>query len=282
MAAPLDRDLQAAANLGLARSTARIPNHAPDLRARLTAHRGRSRLQKTLRALIETEQADGEIDLLDDELAKLPAEQQLIANETRQAEQAVVDARSVLEREELEERRLESQMRDQEELLLRLNHQSAQVSSNQAYTALQHELDAAEAAKTNFETLALEHMEAIDRAKEALSVAEEKQVVAAAIAPKKAHEIDLRRKQGEAKRAEVVALREKACAGIDVKIMKRYQSIRKKKQPAIAVLHEKSCPQCRIGLPRVRVSEILRAEELFECTNCKRLLAPAKIFDAGS
>lgn len=239
-------------------------------------------MQKTLRALIDTEKFDGEIDRLDEELAKFPGEEQLIADGVRQSERAVAAARDVLEHAELAERRLESQMRDQEELILRLNHQTAQVSSNQAYTALQHELDAAEAAKTEFETLALEHMEAIDRDKEVLSSVEEKQLAAEKAAPTKAHEIDMRRKEVKARRSEAVAARDEACAEIDAKILKRYRVIRQRKQPAIGMLDGTSCPHCRIGLPRMRVSEILRLEDLYECSNCKRLLAPAKIYDEHS
>ena len=107
-------------------------------------------MQQTLRQLIETEKASAEIDRLDAELAKFPVEHELIASELREAEEEVNQAKSALEHEELEERRLESQMRDQEELILKLTHQSAQVSSNQAYTALQNELEAAEMAKTEF------------------------------------------------------------------------------------------------------------------------------------
>ena len=159
-------------------------------------------MQETLRTLIETEKTNGEIDLLDGELAKFPVEEQQIADEIQRCEREVGDTRSLLEREELEERKLESQMQDQEELLLRLNHQTAQVSSNQAYTALQHELDAAGAAKTEFETLALEHMEAIDQAKQKLSDVRARQNAIEERAPGRLQEIDARRKDVESKRAE--------------------------------------------------------------------------------
>ncbi|MBW2725314.1 MAG: hypothetical protein JRE71_13080 [Deltaproteobacteria bacterium] len=239
-------------------------------------------MRETLRALIETEKLDGEIDRLDLESANFPGEEQLVTDEIQRAKEAVAAAREVLEHAELEERRLESSMRDQEELILRLNHQSAQVSSNQAYTALQHELDAADAAKTEFETLALEHMEAIDRGKEVLASVEEKRLAVEAAAPNKNHEIDERRKQVKTKRAEAVVARDETCAAIDAKILKRYRSIRQKKQPAIGVLDGTNCPHCRIGLPRMRVSEILRLEDVFECSNCKRMLAPEKIYGEGS
>lgn len=248
------------------------------IQASISHDGGRFRLQEMMRQLIETENFDGEIDLLDEQLANFPAERSLVASEIETAEQRVALEHSVLEKEELEERRLESQMRVQEELILKLNHQTAQVSSNQAYTALQHEIDAAEAAKTEFETLALEHMEAIDRAKAALLDTRERLADLEEAGPGRLNEIDGRCERVGAARAKVVTSRDENCAGIESKIMKRYQATRKRKRPAIVILHGDSCPHCKIVLPRMRVSEVLRVEEIYDCTSCKRLLVPAKIF----
>lgn len=248
------------------------------IRVKLKPDSGRSNLQETLRQLIQTEKFDWEIDLLDQQLANFPDEVLLVASDIATAKQQVATDRSVLETEELEERRLESQMRVQEELILKLNHQTAQVSSNQAYTALQREIDAAEQAKTEFETLALEHMEAIDGAKTAVSEATQQLADLEAAGPGNLSEIDTRREGVEAQRSKLVVSRDGECAGIEPKIMKRYQATRKKKRPAIVVLDGSSCPHCKIVLPRMRVSEIMRLEEIFECSSCRRLLAPAKIY----
>jgi predicted nucleic acid-binding Zn-ribbon protein len=168
-------------------------------------------------------------------------------------------------------------MRDQEALIERLNHQSAQVSSNQAYTALQHELDAAEAAKTEFETAALEQMETIDRARGAVAEVEVKLAGLEDTAPEKYADIDARKAVLEGDLAKQLELRAKECAGIAVAIMSRYDRIRARKQPAIAVIEGKSCPECKIVLPRMVVSEVLRLEQFHECTSCKRLLIPAAV-----
>ena len=90
--------------------------------------------------------------------------------------------------------------------------------------------------------------------------------------------IDKRREGLEADRTETLANRDQESAGIDAKILKRYETVRKRKRPAIVVLNGNSCPHCKIVLPRLRVSEVLRLESVLECTSCKRLLAPAKIY----
>ena len=239
-------------------------------------------LQQILLQLIETEKICAEIDVLDTELAAFPGEHAFVANELRTAEAEVAKARDHLENEELQERRLESKMRDQEALILKFNHQSGQVSSNQAYTALQHELEAAEASKAEFETNALEHMEAIDAAKTALAIQEEKLAGLVATAPGKGSMIDERQKVVEGERAGAVARRDKACEGVEAKTMKRFDAVRARKQPAIAVLSTTSCPECRMVLPRLRFSEINRLEEILDCSSCRRLLAPQKILGASA
>jgi uncharacterized protein len=239
-------------------------------------------LQQILLKLVEIEKICAEIDVLDTRLAAFPVEHAVVENELGTAKAEVAKAREHLENEELEERRLESRMRDQEALILKFNHQSGQVSSNQAYTALQHELEVAEASKAEFETNALEHMEAIDAAKAALALKEEKLAGLVATAPEKGSDIDGRQKLVEAERAVAVARREKACEGVEEKTMKRFEAVRARKQPAIALLSTTSCPECRMVLPRLRFSEINRLEEIHDCSSCRRLLAPEKILGTGS
>jgi predicted nucleic acid-binding Zn-ribbon protein len=79
-----------------------------------------------------------------------------------------------------------------------------------------------------------------------------------------------------------VARRDQACEGVEAKTMKRFDAVRARKQPAIAVLSTTSCPECRMVLPRLRFSEINRLEEILDCSNCRRLLAPEKILGASA
>ncbi len=236
-------------------------------------------MHDTLKQLIATEAVCSEIDRLDAEIAKFPGEEAVVAEGVRRGEAVVVEARAALEHEELEERRLESAMRDQEALILKLNHQSAAVASNQAYTALQNELEAAEAAKTEFETQALEHMEAIDAATDVVARVEAEFEKTRAAAPEQLAEIDERRKQAHAGREVAVERHARGCEGIDPKLLKRFETIRSRKQPAIVVLESNSCPRCKIVLPRLRLSEIARLQGIYEGTSCKRLLAPAKALE---
>lgn len=236
-------------------------------------------MKEVFHELVALEAVSAEIDRLDGLLAEFPAEEEVIAAGLRDAEAKLTAARAALEHEELEERRLESAMKDQEALILKLNHQSADVASNEAYTALQNELDAAEAAKTEFETHALEHMEAIDAAKEVVAEAEKALARVEGEAPGQRDDIAQRRSGVESEK--VVALEKRAAIAdrIEARVLKQFDTIRARRRPAIAVLEGKSCPQCKIMLPRLLVTEILALDKIHTCSSCKRLLAPAKAFE---
>jgi predicted nucleic acid-binding Zn-ribbon protein len=233
-------------------------------------------VQETMRQLVRTRKVDEMIAVIEGELANLPAELAAIEAEIEGARGEIAIEKSELEEAELEERRVENSMRDQEALIERLNHQSAQVSSNQAYTALQHELDAAEAAKTKYETAALEQMETIDRARGCVAVSELKLSGLEDAAPEKSADIDSRKRDRDDDLAKQIELRSREIAGIAPGVMSRYDRIRTRKQPAIAVIDGKSCSECKIVLPRMVISEVMRLKEIHNCTSCKRLLILAR------
>ena len=88
------------------------------------------------------------------------ATQQRGASETR-----LVDAREELTQAEAAQRKSEAAAQDQEALLKKLQGQQFQVKTNDAYTALLHEMERAQAAISEAETHVLEAMEASSMAR---------------------------------------------------------------------------------------------------------------------
>jgi predicted nucleic acid-binding Zn-ribbon protein len=127
-----------------------------------------------MRQLIVLRDIDEEIATVGSGLARIPEEREAIERELVEARETLAQTRQSLESDEVEERRLEGKMREQEALLQRLNAQSAQVTSPQAYEALQHELQHASTASSEFETRALELMESIDQLRGEVSAAEDR------------------------------------------------------------------------------------------------------------
>ena len=227
---------------------------------------------ESLRQLVKLQTVDDEIAVIDGELARLPGERSAIAAQIEQAKQALAAARELHEAEELEERRLEADMREQEALLERLNAQSGQVASQQAYEALQHEIDAAHAAGSDFETRALELMEAIDQARAQIAQAEQTLAGLEKAEPRELQEIGERQQQFEAQRSDLVTRRANETVGIGDELVTRYERIALKHKPAVIALEGGVCPRCQMVVPAQRVSEIKRSEAVHACGSCQRLL----------
>ncbi len=231
-------------------------------------------MQDTMRRLLATQVIDSEIRDVREGLEQIPLERSALESAIARAGEVVVAAKSLLEREELEERQLESQMRDQEAVLKKLDDQSSQVTTTQAYEALQHEIEHASSLKSEFETRALELMETIDGAKSDLARSQGTYADLESAAPGRRGDLSSRDAALNAQLVDLGDQRARVVTDIDPKILARYNRILAKHHPAVCVLSGKSCPECRIVLPRQTYSEIRRGEQIHSCTNCLRLLVP--------
>jgi len=234
-------------------------------------------MHDTMRRLLVVQKIDTAISEAETALGLIPSERAAVESEIAHARAIVEQNRSTLEQEELEERQLESKMRDQEALLERLNNQCSQVTSNQAYEALQHEIEHAQNAGSDFETRALELMETIDTARTQLQAARQKLGEVEAAAPGQLDDIATRQAAHESERASLLADRAREIQDIDPKMLARYDRIATLRHPAVTILEGDTCPECNIKLPRMAISEIKRGEAIHGCTSCQRLLVPAQI-----
>jgi len=229
-----------------------------------------------MRQLILMRDIDAEIAVVGSDLARIPEEREAIERELVAAWEALAQTKESLESDEVEERRLEGKMREQEALLQRLNAQSAQVTSPHAYEALQHEIEHAGAASSEFETRALELMESIDQLRRQLAAAEDRLQGAEARAPTQLEELSAREKRLTAEREALLERREKAGQRLDASLLAHYERIAQQRRPAVGIFEGKVCPVCRITVPTMRASEIQQAKKVHACSSCHRLLVPAQ------
>ena len=231
---------------------------------------------QNMRQLILISEIDEGIADVGAKLAGIPEEREAIGQELVAAREALAQAKQLLESQEVEERRLESRMREQEALLKRLTDQSAQVTSSQAYEALQHELEHASTASSEFETRALELMESIDQVRGELAAAGDRLQGAEERTPTQLDELTEREKRLTAEREALLERREKACQQLDSSLLAHYERVVQQRRPAIGIFEGEVCPVCRIAVPTSRASEIQRAQKVHACSGCRRLLVPAQ------
>ena len=117
--------------------------------------------------LSELQVCDEELWAREQEHAALPAKRARLAEERAAAEAAVLRSREGLAQAEAAQRRAETELQDQEVVRRKLESQQSQVKTNDAYTALLHEIERAQQGISECETRLLEGMDAIETARAA-------------------------------------------------------------------------------------------------------------------
>jgi predicted nucleic acid-binding Zn-ribbon protein len=234
-----------------------------------------------LQQLIELQQLDDELLAAEQEHGGLPARRQELAERREAAENEREAAAQALHEAEAEQRRAEVDVQDKQALKQKLESQQFQVKTNEAYTALLHEIEQAGEGVSEGETRVLEAMEAIDSARERLSQAEKQAEATLAGVAEQERVTDLREKELDARIAQLRGSREALCQELDAELLAQYQRIASRRRPAIARVRDEMCLGCRIHLPPQQQIELMRGEVLITCSRCHRILIPPDRVEAA-
>ncbi len=225
-----------------------------------------------LKHLLELQRLDDELIALEQEHAAVPDRRGRLRDAREAGEARAAAAREALQGGEAQQRGAEQGLQDQEALLKKLEGQQFQVKTNEAYTALLHEMDAARQAISDCETRILESMEAIETAREALRKAE-------AAAREEGRRIDADEQSLEAREKELAAgiarLREErggVARRVPAELAGRYERIASRRRPVVVVVTRELCEGCRVNIPPQSYIEILRGENVVTCGHCQRIL----------
>lgn len=225
-----------------------------------------------LQGLVEVSRLDTELAARERERVAIPGKRAACAAERAQLEARRQAAQAAVEEAGLLQRQGESEARDKEALLAKLEGQQHQIKSNEAYTALLHEMEQARAAISEAETRILEAMDAIEKCRaDAAGVEQELRSVGERLDQQERH-LDERDRKLAQEIAELRGRREDATRHLDAQLLDRYERIAGRRSPAIAIVSREICLGCRVDIPPQRYIEILRGEELITCGHCQRIL----------
>jgi predicted nucleic acid-binding Zn-ribbon protein len=220
--------------------------------------------------------------LCEEHLARLGREQEQLPRSIEETERQAEQARERLdaEREAFAEferlrREQESELQDCEVRRDRYRSQTAQVKTNEEYTALLHEIDAVTRRISELEEGILTAMEEIDERGERVTRMESEQ---------ERLEQDLRdRAKGFRERLEQVcqeiqereAEREGWVERLDAEVQVHYRRIVRGRGRGIAQINGRTCAACYRDVPYETVNRVI-AGEVHTCPSCQRLLVGEK------
>ena len=234
-----------------------------------------------LRELVELQTLDDDLAASEEQSAGIPAQRARLEERRAAAEERLARSRETLVTAEAEQRRAEADHQDSEALIAKLEGQQFQVKSNEAYTALLHELERAKQAKSDFETRILEAMEGIDAATREIAAAEEQAKATFAQGEAGAEALDKREAdlaaRLDARRAERSSVSER----LDARLLEQYEKIAARRRPVVVRISQEICLGCRANIPPQLYIEILRCESLLSCSNCHRILIHERSLDSA-
>jgi hypothetical protein len=232
-------------------------------------------VQKVLQSLIDLQAVDTR---LHDVRARLAAFPKKIAE---------VDARVTAAKAEVEQskaaqlatvkdrKKYELDVEGWKEKVRKYKDQTSQIKTNEAYKALQHEVQMAEQEIAKAEDRLLEQMVAGEEYDRRIKSSEKalKEVEEAARAERS--KIEAAKAAGEKDLAELNAARERAVAGVPENLLDHYDRIIKKHNGvALAEVRDEKCTACGMRVRPHVFQEMrrLNTEEMFHCETCTRIL----------
>jgi uncharacterized protein len=232
-------------------------------------------VQKVLQRLLELQAVDLRLDETRARLARLP---QKLAEIDRRiaAAKTDVDASKAAQLSAVKERKkYEIDVEQWKERARKYKDQGSLVKTNEAYRALQHEIQSAEAEMAKAEDRLLEQMVAGEEYDRRIKASEKSLKEIEAITAVERSKIEADKAAAENSLAELNAAREHAVAEIPENLLDHYTRIARKHHGiALAEIRDEKCSACGMMIRPHVIQEIRRSgsQELFHCETCTRIL----------
>jgi predicted nucleic acid-binding Zn-ribbon protein len=226
-----------------------------------------------LTRLIRLQQLETAADEARRTIADYPARTQALDTRLQAAREAVAGIKARLTTASDERRAEEKEVAGVQTRLAKYKDQLLEVKTNREYTAMLHEIEAAQNDIRTREDRILEVMMESDELNAAIkkSEAELKTAEKEVAAERAALDAELASLQGEIDRT--TAEREKLVADIDRKVLSIFETTAKgRKGVAVAEAKNGLCTICHVRLRPQVFNEVRKNESIIQCDSCRRIL----------
>lgn len=229
--------------------------------------------KEALQALVALQQKDTVLDSIQKEIDAVPPRIAALKADLEGEKRHMDAAKAKILELEKKKKAKELDVAAKDEAARKHTTQLNELKSNDAYKAMQAEIEKEKAAAGDIETEILVIMEELDKAK-----AEEKAAVAEFKKTEEFSKKDLERLEAEmshakGRHAAAKAERDAVAAPAPADLMKVYDHLRSRgKLDAIVPVVDGHCASCQINISPSMVAEIAKQKSLVNCDSCQRIL----------
>lgn len=220
------------------------------------------RLQEVEMAIVEAQRS----------FEEYPQKRQKLEKALEQKDQEVLRTQKEIEELEKKRRRMEKDLEELRERLKKSKIRLLEVKNNKEYEAVLNEIEWAKSAISDLEEQILVVMEDLEKRQSEFPslkerVRKEKEQISAQIKGLEEEQKELQKKvvQWQRERVEVLKV-------ADPEALRLYESLKKRRGIAIALVKQEVCQGCFMRIPPQLYNEILKNEKIYTCPNCQRIL----------
>ncbi|HKO03710.1 MAG TPA: C4-type zinc ribbon domain-containing protein [Candidatus Acidoferrales bacterium] len=228
-----------------------------------------------LKELLQVQTLDLKLAELAGQLARFPRRIAEVDAQVEAARGVLTKTREAQTASLKDRKKLELDVEVWKEKVRKYKDQSGQVKTNEAYRALVHEIEGAEAEIRKAEDTVLEHMVASEEHDRQVKAGEKALAETEATTKAAKQQIEAERAATTDQQTALRAEREAAAAAVPEKLYERYRVYAPRHHGvAVATVDGEACSGCRVHLRPYVVQRISRPDysELEECESCGRML----------
>lgn len=236
-------------------------------------------LQEKLKALVDLQKVDLEIAALRKAAADHPKQKAQLESEQQAARSAVEAERTRLAELEKQKRMLEQDIQDEKEKVKKWEARLAEQRSTREYAALAREIDIAKKANQTKADELVELGKTITASRETVKAKEQEFAGKQDQLGGRIAEIEKKMQEAEGQVKELESKRAQAAAAVDSTLLRRYDTVRKKKLPAMVAVRDGTCLGCNMNVPPQLYNNLAVSLGTDVCPSCHRIIYAARALE---
>lgn len=238
-------------------------------------------MRDKLIALNELQQVDLEIAALRKSSEVWPREMAQLERELAGVKAAVEAERNRVLDIERQKKTLETTISEEKDKVKKWEQRLTEQRSTREYSALAREIDIARKANATMQEEVLELGKQLGAAREAVAAKEQESQGHQERISGQMSALRSKMNDAEAQIAELDKRRADAAKNVDANLLRRYDTVRKKRMPAMVAAANGRCNGCNMNLPPQQYNMLVASRGVDVCPSCNRIIHAAEALEPG-